>query len=105
MPKTLLGKWSIGLIIAMPVLFFAGASFTNTLYSNVPAGNTIFEDMSNRPVLALSMLAGMVAGALAFVAGIVAIVRQKERARIVYVATVIGAFLLLFLIGELLFPH
>jgi len=40
MPKNQLGKWSLGLIAAMPVLFFVGMSFTNLLYESVPAGNS-----------------------------------------------------------------
>ena len=105
MPKTALGKWSRGFIAAMPVLFFIGASFVNLLYKSVPAGNTILEDIARRPALALAMLAGTVSGISAFITGLIAIVRQKERAPLVYVATIIGALLLLFLIGEILFPH
>ncbi len=104
-PKTILGKFSLGLIIAVPILFFIGASFTNTLYKSVPAGNSISEDIVGRPALALTMLAGTVSGVLAFVTGLVVVTRQKERAPLVYVAITIGALLLLFLIGEFLFPH
>lgn len=105
MPKTTLGRWSLGLIAAMPVLFFVGASFTNLLYESVPAGNTILEDIAGRPALALTMLAGMLSGISAFITGIVAITRQKERAPLVYAATIIGALLMLFLAGEVFFPH
>lgn len=103
-PVTTLGKWSVGLIVAMPILFFIGSSFTNTLYASVPAGNSILEDMAARPVLALSMLAGMTAGIMAFVTGFVAIVR-KEKAILVYIAFFIGALLLVFLAGEFIYPH
>ena len=104
-PKTKLGKWSLGLIAAMPTLLFIGTSFTNTLYKSVPAGSTILEDIARRPALALTMLVGMVAGISAFIVGLTAIIRQKERALLVYVATSIGMLLILFLIGEVLFPH
>lgn len=105
MPKTLLGKWSIRLIVAMPILFVIGASLTNSLYRNVPAGNSILEDIAGRPALALTMLAGSVSGTAAFVTGIIAIIRQKERSPLVYIATAIGTLLVLFLIGEVVFPH
>jgi hypothetical protein len=105
MPKTTLGKWSLGLIAAMPVLFFIGSSFTNSLYQSVPAGNTFWEDIAARPALALTMFAGTVSGISAFGTGLIAIIRQKERAPLVYVATIIGMLLLLFLIGEVLFQH
>ena len=104
-PKTTLGKWSVGLIVAMPILFVIGSSFTNSLYKSVPAGKTILADIAARPALALTMLAGMGAGISAFIVGLLAIARQKENALLVYVATVIGALAVLFLAGEIVFSH
>ena len=104
-PKTTLGKWSLGLIVAMPILFVIGSSLTDSLYRSVPAGGTIPADIAARPALALTMLAGMVAGILAFIVGLLAIVRQKENALLVYVSTVIGALFMLYLAGEMLYPH
>lgn len=103
-PITALGKWSVRLIIAMPILFFIGGSLTNSLYPSVPAGNSIGEDIALRPVLALSMLAGTVAGISAFIIGLVSIIK-KEKAILVYIACVIGALLLVFLAGEFIYPH
>ena len=105
MPKTTLGKWSVGLIIAMPLLFIIGTSFTNSIYESVPAGGTILADITARPALALTMLAGMTAGISAFITGLLAIIRQKEHALLVYISSLIGALLMLFLAGEILFPH
>jgi hypothetical protein len=105
MPKTILGKWSLGLIIAMPLLFVTGTSFTNSLYRSVPAGDTILADIASRPALALSMLAGFTSGISAFITGLIAIIKQKERALAVYLATLIGAVLILYLIAEISFPH
>ena len=104
-PKTQIGKWSVGLIIAMPLLFLIGSSFTNLLYPSVPAGSTILADIAVRPALALTMLAGMLSGILAFITGLWAIIRKKERAIAVYIASFFGALLILFLIAEILFPH
>lgn len=104
-PKTTLGKWSTGLIVAMPLLFLIGASLTNSLYKSIPAGESIWADISARPALALNMLAGMAAGILALITGLLAIIKQKENALLVYASTVIGALLLLFLAGEILSPH
>ena len=104
-PKTKLGKWSLGLIVAMPVLFFVGTSFRDSLYKSISAGRTILEDIIKRPALALTMLLGMIAGISAFVTGFIAIIREKERAVLVYVATFIGMLLILFLACEVLFPH
>jgi hypothetical protein len=105
MPITTLGKWSVGLILAMPIFFIIGTSFTNSLYQSTPAGDTILKDISARPALALMMLAGMIAGISAFITGLLTIIRQKENALLVYVSTVIGALLMLFLTAEIIFPH
>jgi hypothetical protein len=105
MPKTVLGKWSLGLIIAMPLLFLIGMSFTDSLYESVPAGGTILADIVSRPALAITMLVGMAAGVSAFITGLITIIKQKERTLLVYVSTIVGAALTLFLIAEIIFPH
>lgn len=105
MPKSNLGKWSLGLIIAMPLLLLIGSSFTNTLYESVPSGETILADIGNRPALAITMLIGFATGISAFIAGLTAIINRKERNILVYAATVLGAAMILFLIAEFLFPH
>lgn len=105
LPKTTLGKWSVGLIVVMPILFAIGSTFTNSLYESVPAGKTILADIGARPALALTMLAGMAAGISAFIVGLLAIIRQKENALLVYASTVIGALFIVYLAGELAFPH
>ncbi len=100
MPGTTLGKWAVGFIAVMPILFVIGSSFPRSLYESVPAGRTILADIAARPFLALSMLAGMAAGISGFITGLLAIVKQKENALLVYVSTVIGGFLTLFLVGR-----
>ncbi len=105
MPKSNLGKWSLGLIIAMALLLLLGSSFTNTLYESVPSGETILADIGNRPALAITMLIGFAAGISAFITGLTAIINRKERNILVYAATVLGAGMILFLIAEFLFPH
>lgn len=104
-PTTILGKWSIGLIIAMPVLFVLGSSLANSLYKSAPAGGTILADTAARPALALTMLAGMAAGISAFITGLIATFKQKEKSLLVYISTAIGALLVLFLTGEIVSPH
>lgn len=103
-PKTITGKWSVGLILAMFILFFIGG-FSVNLYSSVPAGDSILSDISGRPALALSMLAALLCGVSAFVSGVVAIIKNKERAILVFISSLIGLLLILFLLGEILAPH
>ena len=105
LPKTISGKWSVVLIVFMPILFFIGSSFTNSIYKSVPSGETILADIGARPALALTMLAGMTTGVSAFITGLLAITRQKEKAFLVYISTVIGALFLIYLVGEIMFPH
>ena len=103
--KTKLGKWSVGLIIAMFILFFMGSSFVGLFYKSVSSGRTILEDIVRRPDVSLVMLVGFACGIISFITGIIAIFKKKERSILVYISTAIGALLILFLIGELLFPH
>lgn len=105
MPQTTSGKWSIAASVAMPLLFAIGASLANSLYQSVPAGETILADIAARPVLALTMLAGIGSGVLALIAGLMAIVRQKEKAVLVYVSSSIGALVVLFLAAEIVGTH
>ena len=63
------------------------------------------QDIVARPALALTMLAGMVAGVLASIIGIVAVATKKERSFFVYISTLIGLLLAIFLVGECISPH
>jgi hypothetical protein len=104
LPKTALGNWSVGLILAMLLLFIIGTSLTNTYYQSVPAGGSILADIAARPALALAMLAGLATGIMAFILGLLAIIRNKENTLLVYISTLIGALLVVFLAGEIWFP-
>ena len=104
MPKTKLGRWSIGLILAMFILFIIGLSLPNILYEAAPASNTFLDDIVNRPLLALSMLAGVGAGISALITGLVALLKGKERAILVYGSTLVGGAVTLFVISMFLFP-
>ena len=104
-PQSTLGWWSVILIIVTPVLFVVGSSFQSLFYESIPAGDTILADITARPALALTMLAGMLTGVMAFVSGLLAILRKKERAIFVFASSILGALLIVFLAGELFFQH
>jgi len=103
-PKTILGKWSVVLIVVMPAFFYIGMSFVD-FYSSIPAGRTILQDVVGRPGVALPMLAGFASGIIAFITGLAAIIKNRERAILVFVSTIIGALLILYLAGEIISPH
>ncbi|MDD3711130.1 MAG: hypothetical protein PHP37_00795 [Patescibacteria group bacterium] len=103
-PKSNLGKWSISLIIVAPILFYIGMSFIG-FYESVSAGKTIFNDIIARPGLAISMLGGFFSGIFAFLCGILGIMRKKDHSVFVFISTVSGFFVLLWVIIEILFPH
>jgi len=105
LPKLKLGTWSIFLIILMPIFMFLGKSIFLNFYVNTPAGETIPQDIIRRPGVALPMLLGIFGGIAAFVTGAVAIIRKKERSLLVYTSSLFGLLVLLFVLGEVLFPH
>jgi len=89
----------------MFLLFFAGRLFYLKIYTSVSAGETILSDIVTRPGLALSMLSGFASGIIAFIVGFTAIIKNKERSILTFIATIIGALLILFLAAEVIFPH
>jgi len=97
-PKTTLGRWSIGLIASL-FLFYVLFQFLVVLGQR--GGDTFF---SNYALTIPIMLAG-ISGVSAFVTGIIGIIKSKDRSVLVFVATVIGFFVLAFWLGEVLFPH
>ncbi len=103
-PKSNLGKWSIGLIIIVPILFYTGMSFVD-FYKFIPAGKTILNDIIIRPGVALSMLGGFFSGIVAFLCGIFGIIKKKDYSIFVLISTILGFFIFLWTITEFLFPH
>jgi len=103
-PNSNLGKCSIGLIVMMPILFYIGIPFVS-FYESVPAGKTIPHDIVARPGVAIPMLAGFVSGITSFFCGIIGISRKKDYSILVFISTMIGFFVLLFILAEILFPH
>ena len=98
MPRTLLGKWSIGLIITFFLLF---AALIFLAASGQEGGDTFFSNLT----LAIPGLGAGAAGVLAFFTGIIGIIRGKERSVLVFAAAAIGLLVLLFVLGEILSPH
>jgi len=97
-PKIKLGRWSVKLIVLMPLLFYVGFFLARGVYQAIPAGRTIPEDVLRRPLLSLTMLVGMASGVGAFILGFVAITTRKDRSICVYVSTLLGMMFTFFLL-------
>jgi hypothetical protein len=91
LPKTSLGWWSVGL--AIPVFLLFTYPFLIRLGRVVSFIGAYFN------------FAFIISGIAAFVIGLISIIRNKERSILVFLATLIGLFALLFLLGEVLVPH
>lgn len=98
MPKTKLGNWSVGLIA---IFFFLLGVFYVLVYSGQRGGETFFSNL----YLTVPMLIAAAAGVSAFFTGGVSIIRDKERALLVFLSTLMGLFVLLYTSAEILFPH
>ena len=98
MPKTAPGKWAVGLLGGL-VAFFA------LLQVLVATGQRGGETFFSNPALAVPALLAALSGIAAFFTGIIGIVKSKERAILVLLAVIIGLFVLVFCLGEIISPH
>jgi len=98
LPKTLLGKWSIGLIIAF---FLFLVAFQLLVASGQRGGDTFFSNL----VLTVPILLAGTSGVSAFPTGLIGVIRSKERSVLVFLTILIGFFVLSFWLGEILSPH
>jgi hypothetical protein len=97
-PKTLLGKWSLGLFAGL-VIFFLIARII--VASGQEGGETFFSNLS----ISIPMLLAGLSGVTAFFTGIIGIIKSKERSVLTFIATIIGFFILVFVSAELVSPH
>ena len=56
-------------------------------------------------MLTIPILLAGAAGVLSFLTGIIGVIRNRERSILVFLAMLVGLFVLLFSIGEIAFPH
>jgi len=103
-PKTTLGRWSVGLVVAMPIFLYIGMSFIS-FYESISAGKTIPLDIVARPGIALPMLFGFISGIAAFFTGVIGIIIKKDYSVLIFLSTAIGFLALLWCLAEILFPH
>jgi len=101
-PKTRLGKWSVGIGIALVILTAISLLFAVAIGGNpaVIAGNPLLSILAN----ILSVMFTL-AGPVSFLIGIFAIVKYKDWSVCKSLAVLYVLTLLMFLLGEFLFPH
>jgi hypothetical protein len=88
LPKTILGKWSLGTIlvgILLYMIFFIVVRLGYRSGVNVPASPTI--------LLFISAIASMVIG-------IISVIKNKERSILIFITIVMGLLALVFLVGD-----
>ena len=98
LPKTRLGKYSLWLFITFLILF---VTFQIMVATGQRGGVTFFSNL----LLSIPIIIAGISGILAFFTGIIGIIRNKERSSLVYFSVFVGFFVLLFILGELIFPH
>ncbi|MCA9388208.1 hypothetical protein KC644_00420 [Candidatus Berkelbacteria bacterium] len=105
-PKTKQAWWPIVFIGLMLVMFWLGLSFVDYYGGlGIASGQTIWTDVVARPGIAIPMVVAFASGIAGFIVGLRMIVKHQERSLLVYLATLVGGLLTLFLILELIFPH
>jgi hypothetical protein len=95
LPRTLLGKCSIGLIVGL-VIFFAVAGLV--VASGQQGGETFFSNLA----ISVPMFLAGISGISAFFTGVVSIIKSKERSVFVFFTTFMGLLVISFLSGEFL---
>jgi len=88
LPKTSLGRWSVGLAIAN-ILFFVLAEVLTGFEQFGPGSNLVL-------AVALTIILASMSGA-AFITGLISMIKRKERCVFVFVSTALGLY---FLIGN-----
>ena len=98
LPKSKLGEWSIGFVCGFFLILFI---FFLIAKNAEIKGNSFFDTLS----LAIPLLLAGISGVLALILGTLSIIKSKERSISVFLASLIGLFVLLFALGELFVDH
>lgn len=97
-PTTAWGRSAVGFAAAFVVLM---AAFLILVASGQRGGATLSSNLT----LAIPGLLAAASGVVALVTGLIGIFFRHERSMLAFVATVIGALVTVFVVGEFAFPH
>jgi len=98
LPKTKTGKKATRLIIAF-FLFFASMQIL------VLGGQQGGETLLDNPWLGTFGILMIISGVSAFFVGLFSIIKYRERSILTFLITLLGLFILFFILGEFLSPH
>jgi hypothetical protein len=99
-PASTAGKIALLAILVFIIIFVL--SQTVRFIPSEPPNNPSF---FSSPVHAVLLILAWATGSFAFFSGLFAVIKQRERAIPVFVAALLGLFVFLFGVGEVLFPH
>ncbi|HMA60890.1 MAG TPA: hypothetical protein VKN64_11440 [Halanaerobiales bacterium] len=97
-PRSKYGKWAIYAILAF---FFFWALFYLLVEMGERGGATFFSNFK----LTIPFLAAAISGIAALVMGLLSIFKSKDHCILVYISIIIGLFVLIFIMGEIIYPH
>ncbi len=95
LPKSLPGKWSLGFIAAFMILI-------SVFFIQVGLGARGRETITDNLNLAIPVILAGVSGVSALVIGLVGTIRNRDHSVLVFLSMLIGIFVLVFILGELL---
>ncbi|MFH1749555.1 MAG: hypothetical protein ABH837_01510 [bacterium] len=98
MPKTKLGKWSVWLIVAFII-------FLSIFYLMIASGQRGGEFFFSNLWLTIPILIAAICGISSFFTGIISVIKDSERSVFVYLSSLLGFLVLLFVLGEFISPH
>ncbi len=93
LPKSSLGRWSVGMAAVFILLFMLSSVLTGL--GGVGPG----------PLGPIIGVAFGISGIATLVTGLISTIKSKERSILVFLAMLVGFLTLILLVGELIFPH
>ena len=99
LPKTKLGIWSVALLIFSVILLVI--FFLLITVFNQNGGETFFSNLT----LTIPMMLAWFSCVLAFIIGIIAVIKSKSRSLLVFLAILVGFLVTLYGIIEVAAPH
>jgi len=104
-PKSNYGKWSVGLVVLMFILFVISSILASKIIKSEPRGDTINAYFINMEILNRLYTGVFVAGISAFINGLISFFDKKDRGFLVIISTIFGAACTVYFILDRVFLH